>query len=237
VPRAQILGSIKMRSFLSGMPELKLGLNDKALLEAQGRGGAAAKKGVEMEDIKFHQCVRLARFEADRTISFIPPDGEFELMSYRLSTQVKPLIWVETVIEAHGRSRVEYMVKAKSQFKNRSVANHVEILIPVPPDVDSPAFRVSTDPACVTRGRCCVLGYGCPALPLLGRYRQATAMPALLSAQRTRIHTHALSLARARTLATTCASTHDAAGERGHSDVRAGLGLHQVDDSPVLRRP
>lgn len=48
-----------------------------------------------MEDVKFHQCVRLARFENDRTISFIPPDGEFELMSYRLSTPVKPLVWVE----------------------------------------------------------------------------------------------------------------------------------------------
>jgi AP-1 complex subunit mu len=144
---SEILGSVKMRSYLSGMPELKLGLNDKALLDAQGRGGAggaaAAKKGVEMEDIKFHQCVRLTRFESDRTISFIPPDGDFELMSYRLNTQVKPLIWVETVIEAHGRSRVEYMVKAKSQFKERSVANNVEILIPVPPDVDSPAFKAN----------------------------------------------------------------------------------------------
>ena len=28
------------------------------------------------------------RFEVDRTISFIPPDGEFELMSYRLNTHV-----------------------------------------------------------------------------------------------------------------------------------------------------
>ena len=45
-------------------------------------------KAIEMEDIRFHQCVRLARFENDRTISFIPPDGEFELMSYRLATQV-----------------------------------------------------------------------------------------------------------------------------------------------------
>ena len=45
-------------------------------------------KAVELEDVKFHQCVRLSRFENDRTISFIPPDGEFELMSYRLSTHV-----------------------------------------------------------------------------------------------------------------------------------------------------
>lgn len=41
-----------------------------------------------MEDVKFHQCVRLSRFENDRTISFIPPDGESELMSYRINTHV-----------------------------------------------------------------------------------------------------------------------------------------------------
>lgn len=64
-----------------------------------------------MEDVKFHQCVRLSRFENDRTISFIPPDGEFELMSYRLSTQVKPLIWAEAVVERHEGSRIEFMVK------------------------------------------------------------------------------------------------------------------------------
>ena len=145
--RSEILGCLKMRSYLSGMPELKLGLNDKLLFEATGRrtGGRGVSKGkaVEMEDIKFHQCVRLARFENDRTISFIPPDGEFELMSYRLNTQVKPLIWIEAVVEPHSHSRIEYMIKAKSQFKQRSTANNVEIVVPVPPDADSPSFKTS----------------------------------------------------------------------------------------------
>jgi len=145
--RSEILGSLKMRSYLSGMPELKLGLNDKLLFEATGRrtGGRGMSKGkaVEMEDIKFHQCVRLARFENDRTISFIPPDGEFELMSYRLNTQVKPLIWIEAVVEPHSHSRIEYMIKAKSQFKQRSTANNVEIVIPVPSDADTPSFKTS----------------------------------------------------------------------------------------------
>lgn len=95
-----------------------------------------------MEDVKFHQCVRLSRFENDRTISFIPPDGEFELMSYRLNTQVKPLIWCEAQVEHHQGSRVEYMVKARAQFKRRSTANNVEIYVPVPDDADSPKFRV-----------------------------------------------------------------------------------------------
>lgn len=142
VLHSEIIGTIKMCSMLSGMPELKLGLNDKALFEATGRTPSKGKP-VEMEDIKFHQCVRLARFETDRTISFIPPDGEFDLMTYRLSTHVKPLIWVEAVVEPHSRSRIEYMVKAKTQFKSKSQAQNVEIVIPVPPDVDSPSFKAS----------------------------------------------------------------------------------------------
>jgi AP-1 complex subunit mu len=40
-------------------------------------------------------------------------------MTYRLSTQVKPLIWVEAQIERHSRSRVEFTIKARSQFKER----------------------------------------------------------------------------------------------------------------------
>ncbi|CAE8611106.1 unnamed protein product [Polarella glacialis] len=143
VLRSEILGALKMKSYLSGMPELKLGLNDKLLFEAAGRS-VSKGKSVEMEDIKFHQCVRLARFENDRTISFIPPDGEFELMSYRLNTHVKPLLWVEAVVDpGRSRSRIEYMIKAKSQFKSRSVANNVEIHIPVPSDVDSPSFKTT----------------------------------------------------------------------------------------------
>jgi AP-1 complex subunit mu len=63
---------------------IKLKKKNKFLLRYLG----TKNKGIELEDVKFHQCVRLSRFENDRTISFVPPDGEFELMSYRLNTQV-----------------------------------------------------------------------------------------------------------------------------------------------------
>ena len=36
VLRSEIVGAIKMRVYLSGMPELRLGLNDKILFEATG---------------------------------------------------------------------------------------------------------------------------------------------------------------------------------------------------------
>ena len=59
---------------------------------------AARGKSIELEDVKFHQCVRLSKFESDRTISFIPPDGDFELMSYRISTPIRPLVWAEAFV-------------------------------------------------------------------------------------------------------------------------------------------
>ena len=122
VLRSEILGAVKLKCYLSGMPELRLGLNDKVMFETTGR--PTRGKAVEMEDVKFHQCVRLSRFENDRTISFIPPDGEFELMSYRLNTQVKPLIWVESDVRSHSGSRIEFTLKVSpNQVLSRSLAD------------------------------------------------------------------------------------------------------------------
>ncbi|KAH1198505.1 AP-1 complex subunit mu-2 [Glycine max] len=140
-PTASPLLVVSTPALWTGMPECKLGLNDRVLLEAQGR--TTKGKSIDLEDIKFHQCVRLARFENDRTISFIPPDGSFDLMTYRLSTQVKPLVWVEAQVEKHSKSRIEIMVKARSQFKERSTATNVEIELPVPADATNPNVRTS----------------------------------------------------------------------------------------------
>ena len=37
-------------------------------------------KTIELDDVTFHQCVNLTRFNSEKTVSFVPPDGEFELM-------------------------------------------------------------------------------------------------------------------------------------------------------------
>ena len=111
VLQSEIIGSLKMKVYLSGMPELKLGLNDKIMMESKKR--RRSTKTVEMDDITFHQCVRLSRFDSERVISFIPPDGEFELMTYRLDTSVKPLIFVEMHKDFKEHSRVEYMIKCR----------------------------------------------------------------------------------------------------------------------------
>jgi len=44
------------------------------------RGAASDAADVELDSCQFHQCVKLNKYETDRSISFTPPDGEFELM-------------------------------------------------------------------------------------------------------------------------------------------------------------
>lgn len=39
------------------------------------------------DDVSFHPCVRFKRWESERMLSFIPPDGAFRLMSYHIGTQ------------------------------------------------------------------------------------------------------------------------------------------------------
>lgn len=144
----EILGEVKIKSHLSGMPDLRLGLNDKGIFSSDDGASDAevtptGKKGIEMEDIKFHQCVRLSKFENERIITFIPPDGEFTLMSYRLSSAqflMKPLILVNCKTKVHKHSRIEIICTVRAQIKRKSTANNVEVVIPIPDDADTPKF-------------------------------------------------------------------------------------------------
>lgn len=40
-----------------------------------------------LDDVSFHPCVRFKRWESERILSFIPPDGNFRLLSYHVSAQ------------------------------------------------------------------------------------------------------------------------------------------------------
>ena len=89
--RSEVVGKIVMKAYLTGMPECRFGLNDKLLIsnEKKAKGARRGKgSGVEIDDCSFHRCVRLGQFDQDRTITFIPPDGEFELMKYRVTENI-----------------------------------------------------------------------------------------------------------------------------------------------------
>ena len=155
-------GHIQMRAYLTGTPECKFGLNDKLVIDKNDKGVSDA---VELDDCRFHQCVRLNDFDATRTISFIPPDGEFELMryvqsslnflvinnqqpfSYRSTSNVKlPLRIIPSVTEI-GTTQVQYTVTVKANFGSKLSATNIVLRIPTPLNATAADCKVATGKA------------------------------------------------------------------------------------------
>ena len=142
VLRADVSGQIIMRAYLSGTPECKFGLNDRLLLDDSGsipsgnRTGAKATKAaagsVSLEDCQFHQCVKLGKFDSDRIISFVPPDGEFELMRYRATENVNLPFKVHAIVNEIGRTKVEYSIAIRANYGAKLFATNVIVKIPTP---------------------------------------------------------------------------------------------------------
>lgn len=144
VLRADVTGQIIMRAYLSGTPECKFGLNDRLLLDNDGllslpsgnRMGSKATKAaagsVTLEDCQFHQCVKLGKFDSDRIISFVPPDGEFELMRYRATENVNLPFKVHAIVNEVGKTKVEYSIGVRANFGSKLFATNVIVRIPTP---------------------------------------------------------------------------------------------------------
>ena len=98
---------------------------------------------VELDDCQFHQCVKLGKFDNDRTISFIPPDGEFELMRYRSTTNINVPFKVHPIIEEIGKTRVEYTIQVKTTFSPKLNASSVVIKVPTPLNTAKVECKVS----------------------------------------------------------------------------------------------
>ncbi|KAL6979849.1 AP-2 complex subunit mu [Sarracenia purpurea var. burkii] len=147
VLRCDVTGKILMKCFLSGMPDLKLGLNDKIGLEKESQLKSRPTKSgktIELDDVTFHQCVNLTRFNSEKTVSFVPPDGEFELMKYRITEGVNLPFRVLPTIKELGRTRMEVNVKVKSVFGAKTFALGVVVKIPVPKQTAKTSFQVTT---------------------------------------------------------------------------------------------
>ncbi|KAL0266637.1 UNVERIFIED_CONTAM: hypothetical protein PYX00_009124 [Menopon gallinae] len=76
--------------FLSGMPDVELGLNDmwRQGKEVVGRHDiipVVTEEWIRLEAVEFHSCIQQEEYEKTRTIKFKPPDACYiELMRFRI---------------------------------------------------------------------------------------------------------------------------------------------------------
>jgi len=136
VLKADVFGRVAVKTQLSGMPECKFGINDKLVMRGVGEESKqmkSADKGIMIDDIKFHQCVRLGKFDRDRSITFIPPDGIFDVMTYRISENINlPFKIVPVVQEYCEKSKIELSIRLKAIYEETNYGTNVVMKIPVP---------------------------------------------------------------------------------------------------------
>jgi len=75
-----------MKSYLQRSPELRLALNEDLQM---GKNPNSTYASVTLDDCNFNDCVNLSEFESDQTLSYIPPDREFDVLSYRMTGEFR----------------------------------------------------------------------------------------------------------------------------------------------------
>lgn len=126
---AEINGYIDCNVKLSGMPDLNLTFVNSRIFD----------------DVSFHPCIRHRRWESERNLSFVPPDGNFVLMTYHIRTQnlvVIPLYIKQCLLfknVQHGKLELQVGPKRMS---GKSLDN-VSLEIVMPKNVNNMSLNQS----------------------------------------------------------------------------------------------
>jgi len=117
------------------MPQCEFGMNDKLLVEKEkSKGKKVASDSIALDDFSFHQCVRLSRFENERIVSFVPPDGEFILMRYRSTDRITSPYRILSQIKYATDTLMDYEVTVVSEYPAKFFGLKVTIKVPTPPN-------------------------------------------------------------------------------------------------------
>jgi len=112
---SRISGSIMVDCQLSGVPDLVLKFQNSGI----------------MEDVSFHPCVLINRWEREQAMAFVPPDGKFRLMEFRSKGNIMMPIYVQPhILFSEGTGSLSVMVGTK-QVTDKIIED-IMVRIPFP---------------------------------------------------------------------------------------------------------
>lgn len=113
--KCEIYGEVQVNSHLSGLPDLTLSFANASILN----------------DVRFHPCVRLRPWESQQILSFVPPDGQFKLMSYRIKKLKNIPIYVKPQLTSDsGTCRISVLVGIRNDPRKPIDSITVEFQLP-----------------------------------------------------------------------------------------------------------
>lgn len=124
IRKNSIHGEIVCKSFLSGMPTLKVSINKILDQDKQF-----------LANCKFHQCVATEDIEKAKEIEFIPPDGPFVLCQYDLKRHVRdePLVKLTSfeIKPKFKKFKLKIYLTIETHFKTTNSTSQLNLKIPI----------------------------------------------------------------------------------------------------------
>ena len=124
IRKNSIHGEIVCKSFLSGMPTLKVSINKILDQDKQF-----------LTNCKFHQCVPTEDIEKAKEIEFIPPDGPFVLCKYDLKRHVRdePMVKLTSfeIKPKFKKFKLKMYITIETHFKTTNSTSQLNLKIPI----------------------------------------------------------------------------------------------------------
>lgn len=158
-PQGEVLsqsidGSIAMRSFLGGQPPVRMLLAQNLLVgkdtpvpvvqDTEGRT-LTAEDFIVVDDMNFHECMKLDNFEAERLLTFTPPEGEFTACNYRITTSFRPPFTIRPLVEEKSETKIELILQVRTEFEADVDASNVFISLHAPHDTTTCSVTLAPD--------------------------------------------------------------------------------------------
>jgi len=126
-------GSIQMKSYLAGSPQLHLALNNELVIS--GGSQRAGYGMIELDNVNFHEVVNVDKFESERMLVLEPPHGEFVLMNFHIGSlrhEGQIPFRVTPMLSALSEYKQELRLQIRAEFPEKFHGANVKILFTVP---------------------------------------------------------------------------------------------------------
>eukprot|EP00917_Polyrhabdina_sp_WS-2016_P029440 GHVP01062748.1.p1 GENE.GHVP01062748.1~~GHVP01062748.1.p1 ORF type:complete len:508 (-),score=87.10 GHVP01062748.1:1593-3116(-) len=137
IPIDQFLdGSVVVKSFVAHGVPLRLGVMENLFvgtLPSTSDNSCLSSDGVVLlDDCNFHMSCNVDEFAKNKTLTFVPPGGEFVLLNYRMSAPFNPPFKIHPSIEYVADNKIEFVAKLKADFSPSFYGSNISVIIPVP---------------------------------------------------------------------------------------------------------
>lgn len=116
-----------MKSYLTGNPALKLILSEDVTMAESNSVGS-----VILDDCNFHECVNYSEFMMNKSLRIDPPEGEFVVMNYRITSDFVAPFKVFAFFETVNQYKTELTIKLKSTYPKTTTASFINVKFNVP---------------------------------------------------------------------------------------------------------